>query len=74
MKALLTRLVREEKGQDVIEYALLAAAISVVAIPTVPAIGSQVNNAYANINSKVTSIPGALLNLFSDVPGSAGDV
>ena len=59
MKALLTRLVREEKGQDVIEYALLAAAISVVAIPTVPAIGSQVNNAYANINSKVTSIPGA---------------
>jgi len=59
MKALLTRLVREEKGQDVIEYALLAAAISVVAIPTVPSIGSQVNNAYSNINSKVTSIPGA---------------
>ena len=59
MKALLTRLVREEKGQDVIEYALLAAAISVVAVPTVPAIGSQVNNAYVNINSKVTSIPGA---------------
>lgn len=59
MKALLTRLVVEEKGQDVIEYALLAAAISVVAIPTVPAIGSQVNNAYSNINAKVTSIPGA---------------
>ena len=39
--------------------ALLAAAISVVAIPTVPSIGSQVNNAYSNINSKVTSIPGA---------------
>ena len=59
MKALLTRLVREEKGQDVIEYALLAAAISVVAIPTVPTIGSQVNNAYSTINTKVTSIPGA---------------
>ena len=59
MKALLTRLVREEKGQDVIEYALLAAAISVVAIPTVPSIGSQVNNAYSSINGKVTSIPGA---------------
>lgn len=59
MKALLTRLVREEKGQDVIEYALLAAAISVVAIPTVPSIGSQVNNAYSNINVKVKDIPGA---------------
>ena len=59
MKALLTRLMVEEKGQDVIEYALLAAAISVVAIPTVPAIGTAVNNAYSNINDKVQSIPGA---------------
>ena len=59
MKALLSRLIVEEKGQDVIEYALLAAAISVVAIPTVPAIGSQVNNTYSSINGKVTSIPGA---------------
>jgi pilus assembly protein Flp/PilA len=59
MKTLLSRLVREEKGQDVIEYALLAAAISVVAIPTVPAIGTAVNNAYVNINTKTSSIPGA---------------
>jgi pilus assembly protein Flp/PilA len=59
MKALISRLVREEKGQDVIEYALLAAAISVVAIPTVPTIGSQVDNVYSDINSKVGSIPGA---------------
>lgn len=59
MKALLTRLVVEEKGQDVIEYSLLAAAISVIAVPTVPAIGQQVNNVYLDINTKVTSIPGA---------------
>ena len=49
MKTLLSRLIREEKGQDIIEYALLAAAISVVAIPTVPAIGTAVNSAYSNI-------------------------
>jgi Flp pilus assembly pilin Flp len=59
MKSLLGRLIREEKGQDVIEYALLAAAISVVAIPTVPAIGSAVNNVYSDINTKAGSIPGA---------------
>jgi len=59
MKTLLSRLVREEKGQDVIEYALLAAAISVVAIPTVPSIGSAVNNAYSDINTKVSTMPGA---------------
>jgi pilus assembly protein Flp/PilA len=59
MKTLLSRLVREEKGQDVIEYALLAAAISVVAIPTVPTIGSAVNNAYGDVKSKVSTMPGA---------------
>jgi pilus assembly protein Flp/PilA len=58
MKHLLSRLVREDKGQDVIEYALLAAAISVVAIPTVPSIGSAVNNAYVNVNAQVGTLPG----------------
>lgn len=58
MKTLLTRLVREEKGQDIIEYALLAAAISVVAIPTVPAIGTAVNGAYDNIKGQVQTLPG----------------
>jgi pilus assembly protein Flp/PilA len=59
MKTLLARLIREEHGQDIIEYALLAAAISVVAIPTVPTIGSAVNNAYDDVKSKVTGMPGA---------------
>ena len=59
MKTLLSRLVREEEGQDIIEYALLAAAISVVAIPTVPAIGDAVNSAYGNIATQVQGLPGA---------------
>jgi pilus assembly protein Flp/PilA len=59
MKALIARLLVEEKGQDIIEYALLAAAISVVAIPTVPAIGTAVNNAYEDVKTKVSTMPGA---------------
>jgi len=59
MKALIARLLVEEKGQDIIEYALLAAAISVVAIPTVPAIGTAVNNAYDDVKTKVSTMPGA---------------
>jgi len=59
MKTLISRLVREEQGQDIIEYALLAAAISVVAIPTVPAIGTAVNSAYTNVKTQVQSLPGA---------------
>jgi len=59
MKTLLSRLIREEQGQDIIEYALLAAAISVVAIPTVPAIGTAVNGAYSNVKTQVQTLPGA---------------
>lgn len=42
MKKLLKRLIREDDGQDVIEYALLAAGISIAAIPTIPLIGAAV--------------------------------
>ena len=40
MKQLLNRLIREDEGQDIIEYVLIAAAISVIAIPIVPGIGT----------------------------------
>ncbi len=56
---LLNRLIREEEGQDIIEYVLIAAAISVIAIPIVPAIGTAVSNAWGNVNTQVQAIPGA---------------
>ena len=42
MKNLLVRFVREEEGQDVIEYGLLGAFISVVAATTIVTIGEDV--------------------------------
>jgi Flp pilus assembly pilin Flp len=57
MKNLLKRLVSEDRGQDVIEYALLAAGISIILIPTVPAIGSALNLVYGNINTQVGLLP-----------------
>jgi|SwirhirootsSR2_FD_contig_31_11466284_length_256_multi_8_in_0_out_0_1 Flp pilus assembly pilin Flp len=56
MKTLLKKLVCDEQGQDVIEYALLAAAISIVVIPTVPAIGTAVNDAYKKIQTEAEKI------------------
>lgn len=57
MTHLLRRLVREESGQDIIEYALVAAGIAVVAIPLVPLIGGQLVEIYTSINTRVTGIP-----------------
>ena len=56
---LLNRLIREEEGQDIIEYVLIAGAISVIAIPIVPAIGTAVSNAWNNVSTQVQDIPGA---------------
>ena len=59
MKNLLKRLMSEDRGQDVIEYALLAAAISVVAIPIVPAMGTYLGTVYTVISTQVGLIPNA---------------
>jgi len=59
VKTLLKRLIQEEAGQDVIEYALLAAGISVIIIPIAPDIGDVLVNVYNDILDKVGDIPGA---------------
>jgi pilus assembly protein Flp/PilA len=58
MTNLLKKLVQDDRGQDVIEYALLAAAISIVLIPTVPTIGTALNGVYGNIGTQVGTLPG----------------
>jgi pilus assembly protein Flp/PilA len=59
MKNLMKRLVREEEGQDLIEYALLAGFISLVAVTMITNVGAGVNGVYSNINTQVHNIPGA---------------
>jgi pilus assembly protein Flp/PilA len=51
---MLKRLLRNEEGQDMIEYALLASFISIVAIVAIRAIGPLVNTIYENIQAALT--------------------
>ncbi|NIP42272.1 MAG: Flp family type IVb pilin [candidate division Zixibacteria bacterium] len=48
------KLIRDEKGQDMIEYALLGSFISIVAILAIRAIGPLVNTIYTNIQGSLT--------------------
>ena len=50
--ALTTRLERED-GQAMVEYALILALVSVVAIGTLKAVGTDVNSVFLNIKSKL---------------------
>ena len=53
MQKLFNRFVREEQGQDLIEYALLAGFISLAVVTAVTNVGTALNTLYGNVQSKV---------------------
>ncbi len=57
MRRLVTRGLRDESGQDLIEYALLAGFISIVAVTAITSIGSQVNSWYQGYDTTIKTIP-----------------
>ena len=51
--------VRDEEGQDLIEYALLVALISLVCVVALTDAGKQVNNIFTSIKDKLTTAAAA---------------
>ena len=47
--------VRNEEGQDLIEYALLVALISLICVAALTDAGTQVNNIFTKIKDKLTT-------------------
>ena len=62
MKNLFVRFVREEEGQDIIEYALLAAFISIVAWSILDTIGGDVKTIYSAVDTVTGSRGGVVSN------------
>jgi len=52
VKNLITRFVREDEGQDVVEYALLAAFISIVAATVFKNIGGDLSIIFGNVKTQ----------------------
>jgi Flp pilus assembly pilin Flp len=48
------QLLRDESGQDMVEYGLLAALISIAALLTVRAIGPLVNALYEKVRDEIS--------------------
>ena len=53
MKNLIAQFVRDEQGQDLLEYALLAGFISLAVVTAVTTVGTSLNTLYTNVNTKV---------------------
>ncbi len=53
MQKLFARFIRGEEGQDLIEYALLAGFISLVAVAAITTTGTSLNTLYNTVSGKV---------------------
>jgi pilus assembly protein Flp/PilA len=51
MKTLFTRFLRDDAGQDLIEYGLLIGIITATAILAIQAIGPKVSTYFTNLNN-----------------------
>jgi pilus assembly protein Flp/PilA len=55
MSTLIHRFVREDQGQDLVEYAMLLALIALIVVAGVGTFGQAINTWYANLS---TTLPG----------------
>jgi Flp pilus assembly pilin Flp len=53
MSQTIQRLLRDEKGQDIAEYAVMLAVILVIVVGTVRLIGSNANTAFSQVASSI---------------------
>lgn len=60
MKSLIVRFVREDQGQDLIEYALLASFLSVAAAAGATAAGAKLDAWYLALEAKVQQMIDAM--------------
>ena len=55
MKNLIAQFVRDDEGQDVIEYALLAAFLVVVVATIISTIGTDLKTIYTNVKAQTAT-------------------
>jgi pilus assembly protein Flp/PilA len=56
MKQFLLKLVRDEQGQDLVEYALIVAAVGLALISTVNSLSAAIVSLYSSITTGLGSI------------------
>ncbi len=56
MKAIVLRFVRDEQGQDLVEYALIVAAVGLALITTVNQLSQGIVSLYQSITGDLSSI------------------
>lgn len=58
LKELIIRLTKEDSGQDLIEYALVAALIGLGAITTITSVGTEITALFSKVSSSLVAAGG----------------
>ena len=53
MKLLIANLIKDEQGQDLIEYALLAGLISILCVAAIKGAGTKVSTLFTNVSNSI---------------------
>ena len=57
MLQMIQRFLKDEEGQDLVEYALLLVFLALAAIAILPTLGSSVNTVFTSISTAIAAIP-----------------
>jgi pilus assembly protein Flp/PilA len=55
MKQIFTNLMQDESGQDLIEYALVAALVGLGAVAAMKTLGTNISSAFTSVGSNLTT-------------------
>ena len=55
VRELISKFIRDEEGQDLVEYALLLVFLALAAIAVLPTLGSSVNRVFSQSNSSLNA-------------------
>jgi pilus assembly protein Flp/PilA len=55
LKQIVNNLISDESGQDLIEYALVAALVGLGAVASMKSIATSINSAFTSISTSLTS-------------------
>ena len=55
VRELINKFIRDEEGQDLVEYALLLVFLALAAIAVLPTLGSSVNRVFSQSNSSLNA-------------------
>jgi len=55
MKQIFSNLMNDESGQDLIEYALVAALVGLGAVAAMKTLGSNINTAFTSVGTTLTT-------------------